>query len=292
MVDVFLAKKVDISKSITRGDYYFKLILDLKIDCSVNNTYYYAIDYSCSSGKITIFKSNWALVKFIYILNPRSMVGINDSFDVNLIITTRYGIYRFDRELIFLQFYSYYQENYGKMYYNRSSDRLYICSTGNNRIDVFDHSLEFIKSISISPNQPIDIDVYNDYMYVTTNNNTILVFQNDLNVKNITFFNISIASSLIDQNGNIAILSNSNIIYVYSANGTYLGANWISNVPSLVGLSLDLNGNLVLLAFNGIFIVNNNNTPQVANSGILLDDACIIKSMSLNVFILLIYSII
>jgi hypothetical protein len=102
------------------------------------------------------------------------------------------------------------------------------------RIDVFDHSLTFIKSISTKKYYPIDIDVYNDIMFVSTSSNSILVYQNETYLSNITTFCSSIKASIIDQTGNIFVLCSSDIIHFYSFNGSYLGVNWTSIVPSII----------------------------------------------------------
>ncbi len=45
------------------------------------------------------------------------------------------------------------------MYNNSSADHLLVSCNNCQRIDVFDHSLTFIKSISTNAFYPIDIDV-------------------------------------------------------------------------------------------------------------------------------------
>jgi hypothetical protein len=45
------------------------------------------------------------------------------------------------------------------MYYNESSDRLFVCTTGYNRIDILNHELKLNKSISTYPYSPVDIEV-------------------------------------------------------------------------------------------------------------------------------------
>jgi hypothetical protein len=205
------------------------------------------------------------------------MLGINDSSSFKIFVSTQYGIYSFDRNLKFLKFYSNSSTNYKRMYYNSSADHLLVCCNNYQRIDVFDHSLTFIKSISTNTYFPIDIDVYIDLMFVSTSSKTILVYQNETYLSNITTICSSIKASIIDQTGNMAVLCSSNVIYIYSFNGSYLGVHWTSIVPNLVDLSFDSKGNLGLVASNGVFLLNNQ-SRITNNSGVSLDSSCIINS--------------
>jgi hypothetical protein len=205
------------------------------------------------------------------------MLGINDSSTFKIFVSTQYGIYSFDRNLNFLKLSSNSSINYKRMYYNSSADHLLVCCNNYQRIDVFDHSLTFIKSISTNTYYPIDIDVYNDLMFVSTSSNSILVYQNETFLSLITTFCSSIKTSIIDQTGNMAVLCSSDVIYIYSCNGSYLGVKWTSIVPDLVDLSFDSKGNLALVGLNGVFLLNSQSSSKT-NSGVSHDLSCIINS--------------
>jgi len=184
------------------------------------------------------------------------MLGINYSSTFKIFVSTQYGIYSFDRNLNFLKLSNNSSINYKRMYYNSSVDHLLVFCNNYQRIDVFDHSLTFIKSKSTNTYYPIDIDVYNDLMFVSTSSNSILVYQNETFLSEITTFCSSIKASIIDQTGNMVVLWSSDVLHIYSINSSYLGVKWTSIVPNLVDISFDSKGNLALVALNGVFLLN------------------------------------
>ncbi len=265
-----------VQKSITYGDSNFLYLYSFHTICDGTTSSNYVLN-SYYNSKISQFDSNWNFLNYRYVYHPNFMLGINDSSTLKIFVSTLYGIYSFDRNLNFLKLYSNSSTNYKRMYYNSSADHLLVCCNNCQRIDVFDHSLTFIKSISTNTYFPIDIDAYNDLMFVSTSSKTILVYQNETYLSNITTICSSIKASIIDQTGNIAVLCSSNVIYMYSNNGSYLRVNWTSLVPDLVDLLFDSKGNLALVASNGVVLLNNQ-TRRTNNSGVSLDSSCIINS--------------
>ena len=81
----------------------------------------------------------------------------------------------------------------------------------------------------------------------------------------------------------MAVLCSTGVIYIYSFNGSYLGVNLTSIVPSLIDLSFDTSGHLALVAQNGVFLLNNQ-TRSLKNSEVSLDSSCIINSRFLLIF--------
>ena len=92
------------------------------------------------------------------------------------------------------------------MCYNDTSDRLYVCTIGSgyNRVDVFNHELILAKSISTSPYSPVDIEVYNSTLYIVTTY-TVLVYQNEINIKNFSTLCAFIRSTIVDNYGKSVI---------------------------------------------------------------------------------------
>ncbi len=265
-----------VQKSITYGDSNFFTVNSFHTICDGSTSSNYVLNVF-KYGKISQFDGNWKFLNSLYVYNPNFMLGINDSSTFKIFVSTQFGIYSFDRNLNFLKLSSNFSINYKRMYYNSSADHLLVCCNNYQRIDVFDHSLTYTKSISTNTFYPIDIDVYNDLMFVSTSSNTILVYQNETYLSKITTFCSSIKASIIDQTANMAVLCSSYVIYIYSINGSYLGVNWTSIVPDLVDLSFDSKGNLALVALNGVFLLNNQ-TRSTQNSGVSLDSSCIINS--------------
>ncbi len=271
-----------VQKSITYGESYFFTVYSFHTICDGTTSTNYVLN-SFNYGKISQFDSDWKFLNYRYVFYPNFMLGINDSSTFKIFVSTKYGIYSFDRNLNFLKLSSNSSINYKRMYYNSSADNLLVCCDKCQRIDVFDHSLTFIKSISTNTFYPIDIDVYNNLMFVSTSSNTILVYQNETYLSNITTFCNSIKASIIDQTGNLVVLCSSNIIYIYSFNGSYLGVNWTSIVPDLVDLSFDSKGNLAHVSSNGVFLLNNQ-SRSTNNYTVSLDSSCIINSKFLSKF--------
>jgi hypothetical protein len=273
---VNLLPNYQVQKSITYGDSNFFTVYSFHTICDETTSSNYVL-HSFKYGRISHFDSNWNFLNYHNVFYPNFMLGINDSSTFKIFVSTQYGIYSFDRNLNFLKLSSNSSINYKRMYYNSSADHLLVCCKNYQRIDVFDHSLTFIKSISTNTYYPIDIDVYNDLMFVSTSSNSILVYQNETFLSLITTFCSSIKTSIIDQTGNMAVLCSSDVIYIYSCNGSYLGVKWTSIVPDLVDLSFDSKGNLALVGLNGVFLLNSQSSSKT-NSGVSHDLSCIINS--------------
>jgi hypothetical protein len=264
-----------ITKTINSGASLFYSLKSFTVACNSTKISFYVIDNSDNDGQINIFDDNWKFLKSFYISKPNYMIEIKN---VEIIISTSFGIFSLNQNFDFIRFSDDYSFNYGKLYYNETADNLLACSNSYPRIDIFNSSLRFIKSISTVPYIPTDIDVYDNLLFVATNTSLIFVYENGINIWNITTnFCSSIISQLFDDNGNIAVLCISNVIYVYSVNGSYLGMNWTSPVPELVDILFDSKDNLVLVNSNGLFIMSNKTMPT--NSlNVSIDDSCIAKS--------------
>jgi hypothetical protein len=118
--------------------------------------------YSNGGGRLVLFDINWNLLNYYYVGIPNDVIILTNTLDLRILVTTGYGIYIFDRNLSLINFYTEFRANYDKIYYNSSVDHLLILSSNYRRIDVFDQSLKFLKSISTLPYVPIEIDIFND----------------------------------------------------------------------------------------------------------------------------------
>lgn len=268
----------DISVSITYFNTYF---ISAKQVANVCNNSVYVLDYS--ANKMIQFDNSWNYVKVVNFYYPIFMIAINtNDYGVSLFLINLYGIYCFDTSINLINSYINYNAQYTRMHYNSTSGYLYVLSKVNKTIDVFTDELAFVKSISISPYIPVDIDEYNDLLYVAVSlniNSSILALQNDLIVSIISTTCSSITSLKIDQYGNIAIVCSNDIISIYSINDkTFSNISWISAVANINDIEFDSNGNLVLTAQNGIFLINNQ--TQIAKSAVtaISDTNCILNS--------------
>jgi hypothetical protein len=283
VLDVNLAYAFDkfiISNSITHNmdsDFYILGSFGTACDSKTNNTVYVLNN---NAGMIHQYDENWNYLRYFHSDWPYFMIALNGGGVIKIIVTARYGIFSLDSKLDFIAFFDDYNALYKRMYYNESSDRLFVCAsgTGYNRIDIFNHELKFIKSISTYSNSPIDIEVHNDSMYIVTTK-TILVYQNEANIKNLSTICSKIVSSIIDTYGNLALLCNPDTVYLYSLNGTYLGASFKTLVPMVIDMSFDSHGDLILVTGNGIFILESPKSAVTVNNGdISVDRNCILNS--------------
>ena len=286
-----------ITKSITSyQNNGFSRVTSFVTVCDPTGNYNFVVDFEINFwggyGRIVKFDDNWNYVNFINMYYPVSMLAFNKNESVNFIVTSRYGIYSYDKNMNLLNSYSNYSVHYTKMYYNSSKDQLYVLSYSYSRIDVFNHALAFIKSIPIS-NKPLDIDANNDSIYVVTESSALIyIIQNDSLTRTFSTTHTWIWSILVDKSGDFAIIDYYDNIYIYESNGSYSGVSW--NIqPNIKEMSFDSNGDLVLLAANGLFIMSNFSL-KINSSGIMIDTVCILNSKKLKYLFInkeLIYSI-
>jgi hypothetical protein len=284
LISVF--NNYQISKSITHtihSNFYSVKSISTVCDSNKNNSFYILDNEAC---KIYQFDENWNFLTSYHVDWPNFMINLKSSVELKIIVTSNHGIYSLDGNFQIVDFYKEYDALYGRMYYNESSDRLYVCATGSNytRIDIFNHELKFNKSISTSSYSPIKIEAYNDHLYILTRYE-ILVYQNEIKIWSFNTLCSTITSAVVDNYG-IAILCNSNTVYLYSVNGTYLNVKIQSLVPSVIDISFDSLGDLVFVASNGIFKMSNY-TRVVNNIDLSADRQCIVNSM----FFILLFNI-
>ena len=229
--------------------------------CTSNNSFYVLV-----SDGLLQFDSNWNYVNQTYFYNPRSMISIKVDGEVQLFVTNWYSIYIFDKNLNAVNNYiasnNEYVE-YNGMFYNISSDRLYVCSYYKYRIDVFNRQLTLIKSISTYPvNYLYQISESNNILYISTRYyNVILVMENETITRQ---FTIPCSSSLlVDKYGYLAVFCNSaqTKVHLYSTNGSYMGISLSNTIPSYFNsISFGTKDEIIVTSYNGIFVMTMNKT--------------------------------
>ncbi len=158
-----------------------------------------------------------------------------------------------------LSYYNSYYASYTRMYYNSSADHLLVCATYYYpEIHVFDHDLKYLKVIPISPYYPSAFAFFDDRLFVSTlNGPRIYILQNEVVSSYFITICATIGTLLVDHFGSVAALcSDSNIIQLYSTNGTYLNINWQSLFPATNDMEFDDTGNLVISGSNGVVLLN------------------------------------
>ena len=241
--------------------YGFNSLITFVFSLNNNN---YLIDHWLA---IFQFDSKWNYVTKISKFYPYAFLFVNN---LTIYLTDYNGIYKVDTNWNVQQFYFNSANYYQKLIYNTTADHLLVTSGTSTQIDVFDQSLNFLKSINI---QYIanDIKEFNSMFFVATNSSYVLVLQN--NAIKTSFWTLcsSINSLLIDSNGLLALLC-SNIIFVYNWDGQYMNITWTSLVPNPIDISFDAYGNFAITAPNGVFLLNIQETTVQLN--LTLDDTC------------------
>ena len=139
-----------------------------------------------------------------------------------------------------------------------------------------------MKAISISPYYPSAFALFDEKLFVSTlNGPRIYILQNEVVLSYFITICTTIGTLLVDQFDCVAALcSNSNIVQLYSTNGTYLNINWPSLFPSTNDMEFDDSGNLVISGSNGVVLLNSISTQANLAS---TDSVCIVNS---NFFII------
>ena len=201
---------------------------------SDNSTTYYVNDYC--NGNVLIFNQNWNYLtfKFISYYLEYSMV-IN-----NYLYLTAYsfGIFKTDKYLNIIG--NYVSDYFEGMYYNSSSNSIFVASYYDNRIVELTLDLSFISSIDTNYYMPFSINGANNKLYVGTFEGDILVLINRkisqvyLGCKSIgSYFTAS--SILFDNYGNVGVncySSYDNYFAVFFINGTFTGNKLLTPVTN------------------------------------------------------------
>jgi hypothetical protein len=210
------------------------------------NATYYALDdlNDGINSNFVLYDRNWTYLtyKTLFIYLPVSIISFNNE----LFITGNDGIYKTDKSLNIVGSYISTGAEYTGIYYNSTSDNLYVASYSFNRIDLFYRNLTFISTISLT-NQPWTLTENNGKLYVGLIDGSISVLENNLVVKTITTLCTGLINSIvIDENELMAVLCNgNNMLYLYSTNASYTGKNMTTPLYP-VFTNYDLNGNFII----------------------------------------------
>ena len=213
-----------------------------------SNTTYYALDYN--ANRIVIYDENWQYLTFKNLTYPAYMITVNNS----LYIAAKNFIYKTDKYLNITKQYNSTSAGYHGLYYNSSSNTIYVASYLKYLIDVFDLNLNLVDSINISTYQPWSIQGYKNYIYVGTSTGHLIVIENKVIIQTVTVCNVAQLTSIqIDNFGYMALSC-------YNDNKAYL---YYSSNVSYTGMSLTYSVNPYLTNFdsNGRFIVTS--TSQI-----------------------------
>ena len=218
-------------------------------------TKYYITDFDANS--ILIFNDDWS---FFGLKNFSTSLGSIRAIKNDLIIiknpTTDVYLYKTDKSLnVLLSSTSKLMYSYTDAFYDPVKDQIFIVSHNNQKIDVYDRNLAFIRSISLTGNYVRSINGYGSQLFVGTLSGDVLVIENDKIIRSFKACTSLYAYSIqFDQNGNMAVSCYyDKTINLYSLNGVFLNVNKvITNYPTY--FDVDSKGRLVVLTSNEIGI--------------------------------------
>ena len=197
----------------------------------------------------------WNFNTRYYFYQFQAILGVDINNTKKLYVSSNDRISCFDSNLNIpaLSKYFFRENTINSIYYNKLTDHL--LSTSGNGMFSFTLELEFLGYYSFTNATTTSIVGYNGILFVSTTNGLIWVLENETFSYSFRTLCSSITKLRIDQFGYIAVIcSSTNIIYIYSTNGTNTGVTWSSPIPSTADIGFDASGNLVVVGDSGIYL--------------------------------------
>ncbi len=197
-----------------------------------SSTYYYLT--SLENNTIYVFDNNWNYLYNKPFSSPLSIVTAGNNF----YITSIASIYKTDKNFNINKTYPInYCCYYSAIYYNQTSNLLYVGGVQSNRIDILDLNLNLVDFFNLTVNHTVSaIQGYNNYLYIGistwfgNSGGKILVLLNNVIVQNFygcynTYLSGSqVNSILFDEYGYMASscfgqvnLFNQSLSYIYKS---------------------------------------------------------------------------
>ena len=208
------------------------------------NTTYYALDYG--ANRIIIFDENWKYLTYKNLNKPAYMITVNAS----LIISGNNNIYKTDKYMNNVNLYNNPSALYRGLYFNSSSNSIYVAVNTRSAIDVLDLNLTLVDSIPTSTYQPWSIQGYKNYIYVGTTTGKLFVIENkDIIQIFVVCSGSYLTSIVIDHFGYMALSCNTDqkVYFYYSANLSYTGINVMYEVEPYF-INFDSHGRFVVIS--------------------------------------------
>jgi hypothetical protein len=107
------------------------------------------------------------------------------------------------------------QSHYHGIYYNKSSELIYVGTLRTEKIDIFNCNLELVGIIRTPGNNPYTIAEYDNKLFVGTYGGNILVIENGIITQNFTTVCSNIYSIMLDSYGYMLVVGrkNDNVSY-------------------------------------------------------------------------------
>ena len=174
------------------------------------------------------------------------MIAVNNS----LYISSNEYLYKTDENLKIISQYYSQSAFYRGLYYNSSSNLIYVAGNMINEINIFDQDLNLNDTISTSFNPPWSIQGYKNYIYVGTTTGKLFVIENkDIIQIFVVCSGSYLTSIVIDHFGYMALSCNTDqkVYFYYSANLSYTGINVMYEVEPYF-INFDSHGRFVVIS--------------------------------------------
>ena len=208
-----------------------------------NTTTYYLVDMQ----KILLFDEYWQFKAFKTINDTHNVIKpVGNEF----FISGDNGFYKTDENINILLNISSIKSYYRGIYYNETSDLLYVSLSGSTfNIKVFNRNLTLMRTISISSFVPYSFNSYMNTLFVGTKNGSMLVLENE---KIKTVYNdvceqtSTVTSILIDKFGYMVVTCNQiNMTHLYNINGIFMNIS-IPTAARPFNIAIDSHGRLII----------------------------------------------
>jgi hypothetical protein len=198
-----------------------------------------------------VYDENWEYQKNISFANNSLAYGIE--IENELYLTGDVSVYKTDKSLNVVNAFYNNGSAYRGIYYNKTSDLIYVAAQNLSSIFIFNRSIALIEKIGIGY-KPFALAEYGNKLFVGTKNGTILVIYNKTVINTYISICSSINSLLIDNDGYIIIACFSpQGAHIYHTNGTYTGKN-ITTYSNPQFINFDTKGRLIINCSNQINI--------------------------------------
>ncbi len=213
------------------------------------------LDYG--RNKILKFDQNLKSISSVSLISPQSIIYIIDSLNhTEIFISSLHGIHKLNTNLTIISSYYSSKAQFTGIYYNQTGDYISACSFRDHLIVFLKRDdLLLLKYVSISPFSPTDIKEFNNTLFISTSNGTILVLKNYQIISNLTTNCNFIMSLTFDSFGNLAILCSQNI-YLYSVNGSYLNITLVIPFDNATSIGSNAFGQFSISSYNKIYFLN------------------------------------
>jgi hypothetical protein len=213
------------------------------------------LDYG--RNRILRFDQNLKSISSVSIISPLSIIYIIDSLNnTEIFISSLNAIYKLNTNLTIVSSYYSYKAQFTGIYYNQTGDYILACSFRDHLIVFLRRDdLLFLKYVSISPFSPRDIKEFNNTLFISTSNGTVVVLKNYQIISNFNTncnFNMSL---IFDCFGNLAVLCGQNI-YLHSVNGSYLNITLVIPFDNATSMGFNALGQFTISSYNKIYFWN------------------------------------